>query len=390
MQMISFNNALQTVFNQIKTTTLELVGLHEASGRILAEDIFSDTDFPPFDKAAMDGFALKSTDLDKTLKIVETIAAGHSPKHPIHEGEAAKIMTGAEIPEGVDIVVEVELTQQTGNTVMITGKTKCNIIFKGEHLKKGDKVLTKGTCLDARHIAVLAATGIVSVPVYKKIKVGIISTGSEIVEPEIIPGISQIRNSNGHQLIEQVLSCQAIPVYYGIVPDHFEYTKMSIVKGLNECDMLLLTGGVSMGDFDFVPQILEELNVEILFKHIAVKPGKPTTFGTFGPKLIFGLPGNPVSAFMQFETLVKPAIFKSMGNHFEPISASLKLAESFTVKKTGSVNHIPVSIINNEIYFSNYKGSSHLHALTNSSGYIVLSEIQDSLTKGDYADVRLF
>jgi len=357
----------------------------------LAEDVFSDVNFPPFDKSAMDGFALKQSDIDKELVIIETIAAGQAPKKRIKEGQTAKIMTGAPVPKGSNFVIQVELSELIGNNkVKFTGRSNNNIIPKASELKKGEQVLKAGDRIDARHVAVLASVGKTEVLVYKQPIVGIISTGDEIVEPENQPKEAQIRNSNGHQLIGQILQCGAIPLYYGIIKDNYESTKQAITNAIKDCHILIITGGVSMGDFDYVPKILIDLGVKIEFDKIAVKPGKPTTYGSIGNKYIFGLPGNPVSSFIQFDLLAKPLIFQLMNHKFKAKTSNLELAENYSRKKTDRLAHLPVQIINNKVYLSKYKGSAHIHALSGSDGLIEIEKGRSELKKGAFIHVRLF
>lgn len=389
--MIAFEKALDIVLSKTNQLNTEIIHLHDCNGRILASDIKSDLDFPPFNKAAMDGFALKEEDSDKELTIVDTIAAGQIPTKTINNGETAKIMTGAPVPEGADYVIQVELSEQIADTkVKFTKKPKNNIIYKAEQLKAGEKVLSKGELIDARHIAVLSAVGQQKVEVYKKPIVGIISTGDELVEPDHKPNLAQIRNSNGHQLVSQTITSGAIPKYYGIVEDTYEATYAAIEKGLNECDILLLTGGVSMGEFDFVPKIMKDIGIQIHFDRVAVKPGKPTTFGTYKNKYIFGLPGNPVSSYIQFDILVKPLIYKTMGHNYQHQITRLPLGENYNRKNADRLAHIPVKIIDNNVLFTSYKGSSHINGLIEKDGIVELQIGENALTKGDFVDVRLF
>lgn len=389
--MIPFEKAKHIVLDSAGLMDTEKIHIHQSAGRILAEEVKSDMDFPPFDKAAMDGFAIKESDINEELKITDIIAAGQIPQKKLHKGEAIKIMTGAPIPEGADFVIQVELSELINeNTVKFTNKPKNNIIPKAQQIKTGETVLNKGEKIDARHIAALASVGYEEVNVYKQPIVGIISTGNEIVEPSQKPNMAQIRNSNGHQLVSQVILSGAIPKYYGIVEDSYEATYNSIEKGINECDILLLTGGVSMGDFDFVPKIMTDIGIKIHFDRVAVKPGKPTTFGTIDDKIIFGLPGNPVSSYIQFEILTKPLIYKLMNHNYKEAISRLVLAESYIRKKADRLAHVPVQIIDNKIYFSNYKGSSHIHALAQNDGLIEIEIDVYEIKKGEFIDVRLF
>lgn len=390
--MIPFENALQIVLNTPVLLKTETLWFHEALGRIIAQDIVSDIDMPPFDKAAMDGFAIKESDINKELEIVETIAAGQTPQYEITSGKAAKIMTGAPVPKGADFVIQVELSETTcNNKVAFARKPKNNIIKKAEDVKIGQTILQKGQKIDARHIAAMAAVGCTKPTVYKKPKVGIISTGNELVEPDLKPQNSQIRNSNGHQLVAQVLQSNATPEYFGIVADTYEATYTAIKKGIDTCDILLLTGGVSMGEFDFVPKIMTDLGIEILFNRVAVQPGKPTTFGLKGEKIVYGLPGNPVSSFVQFEILVKPLIYKMMNYEYKSQVMKLTMGSTYTRKKTERKSFIPITINEKGMVIpTEYHGSAHIHALPQSHGLISIEQGVATLNEGDLVDVRLF
>ncbi len=239
----------------------------------------------------MDGFACREADLHMELEMIEVLAAGEIPKKKIETGECTKIMTGAMIPQGADCVIMVEDTEITAEGKIrytkierknievceacapSSKKTNKNICFLGEDVKLGEEVLKKGVVLKPQHLPILASAGCANPLVYKKVSVGIIATGSELVEPHEKPGLSQIRNSNASQLVAQVMACGALPNYYGIAEDVEETTKNVLQKAVSENDLVLLTGGVSMGDFDFVPLIMKELGFEILFDSIAVQPG---------------------------------------------------------------------------------------------------------------------
>ncbi len=390
--MILFNDALNIVLNTNVQMGIESVDLHAAIGRVLSKNIISDINMPPFDKAAMDGFAICESDINNQLTIIETVAAGQTPTKKVKKGEATRIMTGAPVPEGADFVIQVELSEMADTEkVRFTGHPKNNIIALAEDIKTGDTVLKKGQKIDARHIAVLASVGITKPMVYKQPKIGIISTGNELVEPQNKPGLSQIRNSNGHQLVAQALQCNALVEYFGIVEDNHKKTYNVIKKGVDTCDILLLTGGVSMGDFDFVPKIMTDLGINILFDRVAVQPGKPTTFGKKGDKFIFGLPGNPVSSFVQFEIFVKPLLKKITNQQYKPDLVKLPLGADFKRRKSERKAFIPVKILDNsEVFTTEYHGSAHIYALPNANGLAVIEKGIKELKKGDLVDVRLF
>ena len=357
--------------------------------RILAEDIISDIDMPPFDKSAVDGYACRKEDLDKKLRVIEVIQAGQYPQKEIQEGECTQIMTGAPVPKGADKIVMVEDTSVENQFVTVLKKgSKSNISHKAEDVKKGQKVLEKGIVLKAQHIAILASVGYAEVLVYKQPNIGILSTGDELVEPHQKPAKGQIRNSNGHQLLIQIKKCGTKANYYGIAKDTEEDTYEKLSLALKENDIVLLSGGVSMGEFDFVPEIMKKLGIKILFDSIAVKPGKPTTFGVMKEKRCFGLPGNPVSSFFQFELLVKPLIFGMMGMKNAIKELPLPMGVDYCRKRVGRKAYFPVKIIGGKVYPIKYHGSAHIHALSFADAFTSIPLGVECLKKGEYVDVR--
>ncbi len=387
--MITFEDAHKIVIDSIKTLGTERIPFLNSVNRILAEDVKSDIEMPPFDKSAVDGFACKAEDLDLVLDIIETVQAGQTPGKTIEKGQCTKIMTGAPVPKGADTVVMVEYTETEHNKVTIHKKqSKTNISYRAEDVKEGQTVLKKGILIKPQHIAVFASVGYVQVLVSKKVNVGIISTGDELTEPEHKPGISKIRNSNAYQLMAQAERIGAEPTYYGIAKDTFEDTFNKVTKALSENDVILLTGGVSVGEFDFVPEVLEKAGIKILFDSIAVTPGKPTTFGKSNHKFCFGLPGNPVSSFVQFELLTKAFLYGMMGCDFKELELKLPLAEDYSRKRTSRKAYIPVHIVNGEAKRVEYHGSAHIHALSSADGLISFPIGVDTLKKGERVDVR--
>jgi molybdopterin molybdotransferase len=268
--------------------------------------------------------------------------------------------------------------------------TKPNIARFAEDVKVGDVVLTKGQIIEAQHVAILAAVGVSNVTVSAKPVVSILITGDELVETDVIPKHSQIRNSNGHQLYTQVLMAGASPQYGGIVDDTEDATRIAIEGALEKSNIVVLTGGVSMGDFDYVPQVLQRLGVDIMFQTIAVQPGKPTLFGVKGEKLVFGLPGNPVSSLFQFDLLVRPAINHMMGS-VKPTKEIYKipLAKEFKRKRAGRLALVPAMINSiGEVEPINYHGSAHIFALAKATAMIIIPQGVDQVKKGELVDVR--
>ncbi len=389
--IINLTEAIDIAFSKIKTKNSESINFKSALGRILAQDVFSDMDMPPFNKSAMDGYACKREDLARELDVLEIIPAGKSPKHKIEAGQCSKIMTGAQVPEGADTVFMVEYSDDsTAGKVRFTGtKTSSNICIIGEDIQKGNLVLKTGTLIKPQHIAMLAAVACIFPEVYQKPKVGIISTGSELIEPGTTVKPSQIRNSNGHQLASQVEQCNCICNYYGIVKDDREVTFKTIEKACVENDVTIISGGVSVGDFDYVPLVIKELDFDILFSKLSVKPGKHTTFATKGNKYIIGLPGNPVSSFIQFELFAKPFLYKLMGHHFEIPSLPLSLSSDFKRRKTDREEFIPITINkNNEAETIKYNGSAHIHAYHEAFGVMNIPQGIDFIKRGEIVNVR--
>jgi molybdopterin molybdotransferase len=390
--MIKFEEAFGIVQSAARLTMCtKPVNFTESLGKVLASDIYSDINMPPFDKSAMDGFACRKADINNELSVIEVLPAGKIPIKKIGANECAKIMTGAIIPEGADCVLMIEHTEEIDKGVIrfIKESTNINICYFAEDIKEGELVLEKGTLIKPQHIAVMASVGCVNPEVYCSPKIGIISTGDELVEPDNLPGKSQIRNSNGYQLIAQVSRAGAIPNYMGIAEDTEDATYEIITKALNDNDIVLLTGGVSMGDFDFVPEIMVKAGVDIKFRSMAVQPGKPTIFGTFGEnKYIFGLPGNPVSSYTQFELLVRPLISKLMNK--SEVSDTIKLPMGAEYKRRKSVrkSFIPINVKDGKVYPVEYHGSAHIHSYVFADGIVSIEIGQEKLEEGELVDVR--
>lgn len=388
--MISFEEALKVVLEDVRQTATEKVSLNDSLNRVLAENVYSDVDMPPFNKAAVDGYACKLADIDKELEVIELVAAGDVPSKKIEEGQCTKIMTGAMVPEGADAILMVEHTENVSDKRIrfLKDKTNLNIAYKAEDVKKGDLIWNKGMLIQAQHIAVFAAVGCANPLVSKRPRVAIMSTGDELVEPDKIPETGKIRNSNSSQLIAQVKAINCIPNYMGIVPDNEEATDIAISKALAENDVVVLSGGVSMGDFDFVPKIMKKNKVDIRFQKVAIKPGRPTVFGKTDKSYIFGLPGNPVSSFINFEMFVKPLLFKMMGNDFERRLLRMPLANDFKRKKADRLEFIPATISREGVKPVEYHGSAHIHAICYAHGLISIPPDVFEIKKGEFVDVR--
>jgi molybdopterin molybdotransferase len=351
--MISYKKAFEIIMNSAFELDVESVELSRSLYRVLSDNILSDIDMPPFNKSAMDGYACRRADIQETLNVIEIIPAGYRPQKTVQKNECAKIMTGAMLPEGADCVVKLEDTQTIPeNEVRITdGNISDNICRQGEDIKCGEVVLRRGALILPQHIAVLANAGIGIVPVYKKPRISIITTGSELREPGGSLPEGCIRNSNSYQLIGQVQRMFLDPEYLGIAVDMEDALNTLLQKALQGSDVILLSGGVSVGDYDLVPDVLKANQVNILFDSVAMQPGKPLTFGTKNKTAIFAFPGNPVATFLPFEIMAKPFIYKLMGHDYVAKNFSLTAGTDFKHKRSDRKIFVPVKIENGKEKF---------------------------------------
>jgi molybdopterin molybdotransferase len=389
--MITFHEALKTVKHATRKLEKEYIDISGCLNRVLAEDVRSGVSIPPFNKSAMDGYACRLEDLSDELEVIEVIAAGVAPSKKIESKQCSKIMTGAMVPEGANTVIMIEHTETLDNNrIRFTKKnTKSNICIKGEDIQENDIVLKKGTRLKSQHISVLATIGCTNPLVYKKPRIATFATGNELVEPHQTPDISQIRNVNSWQLQAQLKKIGIDANYYGIVKDSKEETKKIIEKCLSENDMLVISGGVSVGDYDYVPQILKELGFNIWFHTLAVKPGKHTVFAAKNGQYVFAMPGNPVSSFVQFELLGKPLVFRLMGHDYNAPMVRMPIAEDYKRKKIERLEFIPVRFnANNSVVPIKYHGSAHINAFTFADGIMAVPREVDEFTEGEFVHVR--
>ncbi len=320
-KLVSIEEARGRVLIEAAPLPAEACALPLALGRVLSDEIVAPHDVPPFDNSGMDGFAVRAVDTVDAgpdspvrLKISQVIPAGTVGMLSIGPEEAAKIMTGAPVPQGADSVVQVEVTEEKdGYAYMFEpAKRGKNIRRAGEDVAGGDRVFKPGATLGPAEIGLLASFGLAEVQVHRRPRVAILSTGSELVEIGRPLQHGQIHNSNSYSLRAQCQQLGVEPTVLGIVIDDYDATKALIQKGL-EYDVLITSGGVSVGDFDFIKDVQDELGVERRLWGVAMKPGKPLAFGVRGKTLVFGLPGNPVSAMVSFELFVRPALLRLMG-----------------------------------------------------------------------------
>jgi len=389
--MIPLDEARSILLKEAKQVSQEQVPLSQASGRVLAADILADRDVPIHPLSAMDGFACRRQDTAQRLRVLETLPAGHIPTRQIGPGECSRIMTGSIVPKGADIVVMFEHASTEGDWVRVVQEdSRSNIRKKGENVRAGDTVLKRGARIDPPVVAVLASVGCDPVPVARRPHVAILATGSELVEPCHIPGEAQIRNSNSYQLAAQTERIGCVASNLGIAPDTPEQIDHALKEAMAISDVVLLSGGVSMGDFDFVPQILKDNGVELRFESIAIKPGRPTVFGVRHNQFLFGLPGNPVSTFVVFELLVRPFLEALMGKSSQTWKVFLELAKEIKRKRADRDEFRPVRVLENgHVEGLNYLGSGHIHAYVNADGMVMLPAGASVLEKGSHVQIHL-
>jgi molybdopterin molybdotransferase len=422
--MIKVEVAQEIISSHVKTLGAETVDILSALGRVVARSIFSNCDIPAFNNSAMDGYAVKAKDIQgathskpRLLKVIEDLPAGYVASKRIKRLEAIRIMTGAPMPQGADSVVMVENTEKIKNQkskIKITNQklkianqtTKKfievykqviigeNIRKAGEDVKRGELVIKRGSLIRPQEIGMLAALGIRKVSVMRKPKVGIISTGDELVDlgSSLKPG--KIRDSNRYSLLAQVSKCGAIGMNFGISKDARGEIKNKLKSALKaNPDMLLVSGGISVGDYDFVKDALLELGMKALFWKVAMRPGKPIAFGTIKDTVIFGLPGNTVSSMIAFEEFVRPAILKMSGRNklFLP-EVTAVMEESFK-KKKGLRYFVRVKIENKNLQLfvrlTGPQGSGILKSMVLADGIMVLPEEVEVVKPLDRVRVQL-
>ena len=392
---LSFFDARETVLREIRagltTPATESIDLATASGRVLAEDILADRDYPPFDRSMRDGFGVCAADLPGELKIVGEVRAGETLSGSIQPGEAVEIMTGAPVPEGVESVVMVERTsRRIDHTIYVESALKAgdNISPRGCEARAGSVLLYAGTRLDFAGIACLAAVGKSSVTVFAKPRIAILPTGDEIVDVGETPGESQIRNSNAWSLAAQVKRAGGTPVMLPIARDTKEHTRKLIEQGL-ECDLLLLSGGVSAGKYDVVEPVLADLGAQFFFDRVKIQPGAPAVFGRARNRFFFGLPGNPASTMVTFEILARAAIGLLSGETETSLPFTFaKLTGPFH-HKPGMTRFLPALLRGGGVTPVAWKGSGDIAALCRANAWLVADPERTDYEAGDLISVIL-
>jgi molybdopterin molybdotransferase len=389
--MITFEEAYSTVMAHVFRTGTEKVKAGDALGRALAAPVKTDLALPPWNKSAVDGYACRHEELGSELRVLETIAAGVLPLKEVIPGTCSRIMTGAAVPAGADYVFMLEDTEELeGGTVRFTGRAgNTNIAKAAEDLRRGQTALREGQYVRAQHAAVLAVVGATEVTVSCRPSVGIISTGDELVEPDRMPEGTQIRNSNASQLLAQVSRAGAVGRYYGIARDEESAIEELLSSALKENDVVLISGGVSFGDYDLVPGVMRKLGLSVHFDQVAMQPGKPLTFCTGENRAVFGLPGNPVSVFVQFEVMVRPYLDRMVGVTAETPHILMPLAADYSRKRAERLAWIPFTVTPaGEAMPVEYHGSGHISALPEAWGVITIPRGQSWIQKGEMVSVR--
>jgi len=387
-----------------KPVGTEQVLLSEAYGHVLAEDIAAPLNVPPFDRAVVDGYAVRAADTfgadeDKplTLKYCGQVSVGEAPDVVVENGTTVEIVTGAPLPKGADAVVMLEHTVQKKSAISIYRPVSRgeNVMKAGSDIHKGETVLKKGQMLSSREIGVLAALGLTRVAVYKRPRVAIISTGAEVVEPGKPLSTGKIYDINAYALSVAALECGGQPVSFGIVPDEKDQLRTALIKALNSADVVITSGGVSVGPKDLIPQLLDTLGKPgVIVCGIAVRPGKPTTIAVVDGKPVFSLPGHPTSSLLMFHILVRPIISDMAGRREEIPSAVKAIAATKMFPARGRRTFIMVNLAQDEAgrFLASPVPLGQSGAITTfakADGFVEISEKQQFVSAGDEVTVRL-
>lgn len=374
---------------------VETVGLLESLGRVLAEGVSADRDYPPFHRSTRDGFALQAADLavvPAQLKRLGEVRAGDTYPGTVGHSECVQIMTGAPVPEGADAVVMIEDTELKGQEVVVRRSLSpgANLVPRASEARRGALLLAAGTRLGYAEISSLGQVGRARVRVYRRPRVAVLSTGDEVVPVETHPGPSQIRNSNSYSMAAQVVLCGGEAVLLGNAPDQLEELERLVRRGLEE-DLLVLTGGVSMGKYDLVEVVLRRLGAEFHFDAVAIRPGRPAVFSQCQGKFVFGLPGNPVSTMVTFELFVAPALALLGGEPARPLQFfKARLAERFE-KKAALTMFLPARLEGEgpevSVRALPWQGSGDVVALTRANCFLVVPDDVEQLEAGAWVDV---
>ena len=398
MEQLSVTNAQLCVLESVAVLGAEPVRLEQSLGRVLAKDVHANRDLPPYDVSAMDGYAVRSADLAKTpatLEVIEDIKAGDLPGKTVQAGQCARIMTGAPVPQGADAVIRVEDTQTSADNLVqikVAVKPDNDIRLQGEGMRNGDVVLTAGTEITPGVIGVLATVKCTQLQVYRLPRVAILSTGNELEEIDDPVDPNKIPDSNSYALTAQAQALGIEPALLGIARDDPAELAEYLQRGLR-FDVLLVSGGTSVGLHDYVRPTVEALGVQMKFWRVAMKPGHPVAFGTTADSIVFGLPGNPVSSMVCFEEFVAPALRRMMG-HARLYRRTVAARLTHNVKhQPGRTEFIRVTLARDEGGYSatstGAQGSGMLLSMARADGLMVVPAGSTGLAAGEQVTVQL-
>ena len=399
--MISVEDALNQILEVIVPLGQEKVNILDSLGRVIGEDIYANRNIPPRDNSAMDGYAVRwedtrgaSREKPVVLNVIENLPAGAIPRKTVGEGASSRIMTGAPVPDGADAVVRVEDTTKHGRKVKILAEAEegQDIRFAGEDVRDGELVIPRGHIIRPAEIGMLASLGRSFINAYQRAVVAVVATGDELVDVDEQPSHWQIVSSNSYSLAAQIIDCGGIPLQIGIAKD----TKEDLVakfKAAIRADIIVSSGGVSVGDYDLVKDVMKEVGNKMQFWRVAMRPGRPLAFGSMGGVPLFGLPGNPVSSMIAFEQFVRPSILKMMG-HKNLFRRTVKAAvREDIIKKKGARHFIRARV---EYKSGKYvvtstgdQGSGILKSMVKANGLIILPEDTTFVKKGKEVVVQL-
>jgi molybdopterin molybdotransferase len=394
--MITVDEALSIILDSVEPLGDESVTLARAHRRILAEEIVADLDLPPFERARMDGYALRSTDAATApvrLRCIGEVAAGASYDGEIGSGKAIKIFTGAPVPPGADAVQKVEVTERDGDVVIIHEAVRPGqfITPRASEVRSGETVARSGRVIGAAELAALASFGYAKVRVGRRPRVAVISTGSELVDVDQRPVGAQIRNSNCYTIAAYAEAAGAVVENLGVVKDSLAATCAALERAAQSSHVVITSGGVSMGDYDLVKAALNELGAQIYFDKISIRPGKPTVFARRGETYFFGLPGNPVSTSVTFNVFARPAI-RRLQSATEPLLPTAMAALSHSIKDASSRrSYLPGRLLIREgralVESLRWGGSSDLVAFMKADALIVVNETTHAIAEGELVEV---
>jgi molybdenum cofactor synthesis domain-containing protein len=396
--MITVNQAVDIVLSEIGVMGTEEVEIDAALGRLLAQDIRADLDLPPFDRARMDGFAVRSADVATAparLRVIGEIAAGSSFDGEVGQGQAVKIFTGAPMPKGADAVQMVELTTTSDGWVTISQPVVARqfVTARASEVKSGKVVAEQGSEITAAQMSVLASFGYSRPSVRVQPRIGVLATGSELVEVSSKPRGAQIRNSNSYTIASYAARAGAIARSLGTVTDTEQATRAALLDAAPAHDVVISSGGVSMGDYDLVKAALAAIGAEIFFDKVSIRPGKPIVFAKLGSTFFFGLPGNPVSTSVTFNVFVRPAIRRMLGDRNPLLPTVRATAAQSIADSSDRRSYLPgrLSIENGGALVTPLKwgGSSDLVAFMNANALIIVPEEVHEIRMGDLADTML-